>query len=44
MTLSVSGVAGYKVGSFSVDSVTGTWSYVVAYVGVLRRARRSSSV
>ena len=44
MTLSVSGVAGCKVGSSSVDSVTDTWRSVVAYVGVLRTDRRSSSV
>ena len=44
MTPSVSGVAGYKVGSSSVDSVTGTWSSGVASVVVLRTARRSISV
>ena len=44
LTLSVSGVAGCKVGSSGVDYVTGTCGSVVASVGVLRTARRSSSV
>ena len=37
---SLSGVAGCKVGSTGVDSVTGTWGSVETSVGVLRTARR----